>query len=76
MLHQPWQTRSGIGYFDRYRKEIDLQVNEKYRQSISEMEVRYQTKKKELAIQALQTRKRLVSLAAVSAVLLLLAIRN
>ncbi len=61
-----------IGYFVRYQKEIDSQVNEKYQQSISEMEVRYQTEKKELAIQTLQAKKRVVTLAALSAVLLLL----
>lgn len=63
-----------IGYFVRYQKEIDSQVNEKYQQSISEMEVRYQTAKKELAIQTLQAKKRVVTLAAISAVLLLLTV--
>ena len=61
-------------YFNRYKKEIDSQVNEKYQQSISEMEVRYQTEKKELEIQALQAKKRVVTLAAISAILLLLLI--
>jgi len=63
-----------IGYFVRYQKEIDSQVNEKYQQSISEMEVRYQTAKKELTIQTLQAKKRVVTFAALSAVLLLLLI--
>jgi len=63
-----------IAYFERYKKEIDGHVNEKYRQSISEMEVRYQTEKKELAIQTLQAKKRMVTFAAIAAVMLLLMI--
>ena len=59
-------------YFNRYKKEIDSQVNEKYQQSVSEMEVRYQTEKKELEIQTLQAKKRVVTFAALSAVLALL----
>lgn len=60
-----------VRYFDWYRKEIDIQVNEKYRQSISEMEVRYETQKKELEIRQLQTRKRLITQSAVSAMAIL-----
>lgn len=58
-------------FFERYRKEIDIQVDEKYRQSISEMEVQYETQKKELKIHQLQARKRFITQSAVSAVVIL-----
>ena len=61
-------------YFNRYKKEIDSQVNEKYQQSVSEMEVRYETEKKELAIHTLQAKKRMVTFTAISAIFTLLLI--
>lgn len=63
-----------IQYFERYQKEIDIQVDEKYRRSISEMEVRYETHKKELSIQKLQARKRLITQSAVSVVIILMLV--
>lgn len=67
-------TEQAVSYFERYNKEIDGQVNENYLNSISEMEVRYETEKKELAIQTLQAKKRVNTFAGLSVILLMLII--
>jgi signal transduction histidine kinase len=68
------KTNQALKYFERYNKEIDTQVDENYQISISEMEVRYETEKKELAIQALQSKKRFNTLAGLSIILIMLII--
>ena len=65
-------TEKAVNYFRKYQKETDLLVNDKYRQSVSEMEVRYETEKKVLQIKALEERKRVYLLAGLSLFLLML----
>ena len=65
-------TEKAATCFMKYQEETDLLVNEKYRQSVSEMEVRYETEKKELQIKALEERKRVYLLAGLSLLLLML----
>ncbi len=46
-------------YIDRYRTVLDEYANEEYQQSLSAMEVKYETEKKELKIEALEKQRRL-----------------
>lgn len=47
-----------LQYFDRYRRIIDLKANNEFQNSLSEMEVKYKTEKKEYEIKQLKSEKR------------------
>lgn len=49
-----------LKYFDKYRSIIDIRANQEFQQSFSEMEVKYETEKKELEIHNLQKERSLI----------------
>lgn len=48
-----------IQYLDRYKDHLQRFANESYQESLSEQEIKYETEKKELKIQTLETERRL-----------------
>jgi signal transduction histidine kinase len=46
-------------YFDRYRHIIDIRANNEFQKSMSEMQVKYETEKKQLKIDVLEKEKKL-----------------
>jgi len=62
-------------YFQRYQEAIQGYSNETYQKSLSEMEVKYETEKKELQIAALEKQKQLyIWLGVAGAIILLIAL--
>lgn len=62
-------------YLDHYRQALDRYANESYQSSLSGMEVKYETEKKELKIAALEKQRQLYSwLGVAAAVILLIAL--
>ena len=53
------QADKAIGYMEKYRDIIDERATHSYQSSLSEMEVKYETEKKEMRIAALEEEKRL-----------------
>ncbi len=53
------QNDEAVSYFQQYRHVIDSRINETYQKSLSEMEVKYETDKKEFRIASLENEKRL-----------------
>ena len=65
----------GIEYFDKTTEAIHAYSNKNFQSSLSEMEVKYETEKKELKITALEDEKRLaIGLSIAGGVVLLLAL--
>ncbi len=62
-------------YLDHYRERLDHYANETYQNSLSGMEVKYETEKKQLKIQALEKQRQLyIWLGVAAAVILLVAL--
>src|SRR3546814_15166018 len=62
-------------YLDHYREALDSYANKSYQGSLSEMEVKYETEKKQLQIDALEKQRRLyVWLGIAGAIILFVAL--
>ena len=59
-------------YFERYKSAVNSYSNENYQRSLTEMEVKYETEKKELEIAALEKQRQLYVWLGVAGALLLL----
>ena len=55
-----------VEYLDKLRDQLDFYSNSEYQNALSELEVLYETEKKELRIEALEKEKRLIRLLALS----------
>ncbi|MFT3843500.1 MAG: sensor histidine kinase [Lacibacter sp.] len=66
------QPGAAVSYFGKYRSLIDMRINETYQKSLSEMEVKYETEKKEFRITSLEKEKKLYGFLTLTGALALL----
>jgi len=59
-------------YMERYKSTVDTYSNENYQNSLSTLEVKYETEKKELKIEALEKQRQLYTWLGIAGLLILL----
>ncbi|MDD4776719.1 MAG: sensor histidine kinase [Fermentimonas sp.] len=65
-------AEKAVEYLDKLRDQLDIYSNSEFQSALSELEVKYETEKKELRIEVLEKEKRLIWLLTVAIVALLL----
>lgn len=68
-------NQNALKYFDVYRRVIDFRASKEYQNSLTEMEVKYETERKELKLNALEKQRTLgIAVTALGAVFSILVI--
>ena len=68
------KPQKAIDYFSKYKNVIDKRANESFQQSLSEMEVKYDTEKKQLRIASLEKNRKITLLTALAGAAVLLMV--